>query len=100
MGHTKSQVASDGNGESYSLVSNFKKDQRFFLFLSTHCFHVRCNRVRSVAYNMVHDQLILSSSSDTLVNLHSAVSVSSASYMGQAFDEDDESVSSMDEPRE
>ncbi|GAB5593424.1 hypothetical protein Unana1_08324 [Umbelopsis nana] len=56
--------------------------------------------VRSVAYNMVHDQLILSSSSDTLVNLHSAVSVSSASYMAQSLDTDDESVSSMDQPRE
>ncbi|CAO3691017.1 unnamed protein product [Umbelopsis ramanniana] len=57
--------------------------------------------IRSVAYNMVHDQLILSSGSDTLVNLQSAVSVSSASYMGKSLDTDDEdSDSSMDEPRE
>jgi WD40 repeat protein len=52
--------------------------------------------VRDVAYNSVHDQLILSSSSDTLVNLHSAVSVSSASYMGEDFDDDDESASSYE----
>ncbi|KAG2173630.1 hypothetical protein INT43_005048 [Umbelopsis isabellina] len=49
-----------------------------------------------VAYNSVHDQLILSSSSDTLVTLNSAVSVSSASYMGEEYDDDDESASSYE----
>ncbi|KAI7864681.1 WD40-repeat-containing domain protein [Spinellus fusiger] len=39
--------------------------------------------VWSVALNTFHDQLLLTSSSDTLVNLHNAVSVSSASYLGQ-----------------
>lgn len=52
--------------------------------------------IRDVAYNSVHDQLILSSSSDTLVTLHSAVSVSSASYMGDDYDDDNESASSYE----
>ena len=38
-------------------------------------------RVWSVAFNKFHDQLLLSSGSDTLVNLHNVVSVSSASYL-------------------
>ncbi|KAI9019523.1 WD40-repeat-containing domain protein [Phycomyces nitens] len=37
--------------------------------------------VWSVAFNTFHDQLLLTSSSDTLVNLHNVVSVSSASYL-------------------
>ncbi|KAG0163775.1 Protein tssc1, partial [Apophysomyces sp. BC1034] len=37
--------------------------------------------VWSVALNKFHDQLLLTSSSDTLVNLHNVVSVSSASYL-------------------
>lgn len=41
-------------------------------------------RVWSVAFNKFHDQLLLSSGSDTLVNLHNVVSVSSASYLGSS----------------
>ncbi|KAF7731262.1 Protein tssc1 [Apophysomyces ossiformis] len=50
----------------------------------------------SVALNKFHDQLLLTSSSDTLVKLHTVVSVSSASYLrdqnsnGEDFKEDDE----------
>ncbi|KAJ8662418.1 hypothetical protein O0I10_002112 [Lichtheimia ornata] len=40
--------------------------------------------VWSVAFNKFHDQLLLSSGSDTLVNLHNVVSVSSASYLGSS----------------
>lgn len=42
------------------------------------------SRVWSVAFNKFHDQLLLSSGSDTLVNLHNVVSVSSASYLGSS----------------
>ncbi|KAI9493950.1 WD40-repeat-containing domain protein [Zychaea mexicana] len=38
--------------------------------------------VWSVAFNKFHDQLLLTSGSDTVVNLHNVVSVSSASYLG------------------
>ena len=34
----------------------------------------------SVAFNPLQDQLLLTSSSDTLVNLHNVVSLSSATY--------------------
>lgn len=37
--------------------------------------------VWSVAFNSFHDQLLLTSGSDTLVHLHNVVSVSSASYL-------------------
>ncbi|KAI8365329.1 WD40-repeat-containing domain protein [Radiomyces spectabilis] len=46
--------------------------------------------VWSVALNKFHDQLLLSSGSDTLVNLHNAVSVSSASYMGNETSDTEE----------
>ncbi|KAI9276890.1 WD40-repeat-containing domain protein [Phascolomyces articulosus] len=36
----------------------------------------------SVSFNKFHDQLLLTSGSDTVVNLHNVVSVSSASYLG------------------
>ncbi|KAI8097915.1 WD40-repeat-containing domain protein [Gilbertella persicaria] len=48
--------------------------------------------VWSVAFNPLQDQLLLSSSSDTLVNLHNIVSISSASYL------DDSSEDELDSP--
>jgi len=44
----------------------------------------------SVAFNKFHDQLLLSSSSDNLVNLQSIVSISSAAYGAYEDEEDDE----------
>lgn len=52
-----------------------------------HCFLKYGSRVWSVAFNKFHDQLLLSSGSDTLVNLHNVVSVSSASYLGSGHSE-------------
>lgn len=44
----------------------------------------------SVAFNSLQDQLLLTSSSDNLVNLHNVVSVSAASYLdGSSEDEED-----------
>ncbi|RUS16476.1 hypothetical protein BC937DRAFT_91161 [Endogone sp. FLAS-F59071] len=44
----------------------------------------------SVAFNKFHDQLLLSSSSDNLVNLQSVVSISSAAYGAYEDEENDE----------
>ncbi|CAO3599696.1 unnamed protein product [Absidia cylindrospora] len=44
----------------------------------------------SVALNKFHDQLLLTSSSDTLVNLQNVVSVSSASYFEHETDDQDQ----------
>lgn len=44
----------------------------------------------SVAFNNLQDQLLLTSSSDTLVNLHNVVSVSSASYLDSSTEEEEE----------
>lgn len=44
----------------------------------------------SVAFNKLQDQLLLTSSSDTLVNLHNAVSISSASYLDSSSEEEGE----------
>lgn len=46
--------------------------------------------VWSVAFNKLQDQLLLTSSSDTQVNLHNVVSVSSASYLDSSSEEEDE----------
>ncbi|KAI8327305.1 WD40-repeat-containing domain protein [Choanephora cucurbitarum] len=46
----------------------------------------------SVAFNPLQDQLLLTSSSDTLVNLHNAVSLSSATY------EEEEEEEELDKP--
>jgi WD40 repeat protein len=46
--------------------------------------------VWSVAFNQLQDQLLLSSGSDTLVNLHNTISVSSASYLEDSSDDDDD----------
>lgn len=44
----------------------------------------------SVAFNKLQDQLLLTSSSDTLVNLHNVVSVSSASYLDSSSEEEED----------
>lgn len=49
--------------------------------------------VWSVAFNPSQDQLLLTSSSDTLVNLQNVVSVSSASYLDVSSDDEDEGQS-------
>ncbi|KAI9320494.1 WD40-repeat-containing domain protein [Dichotomocladium elegans] len=49
-----------------------------------------------VAFNKFHDQLLLTSGSDTLVNLHNIVSVSSASYIDTS-DENEEDDMPHDE---
>lgn len=46
--------------------------------------------VWSVAFNKLQDQLLLTSSSDTQVNLHNVVSVSSASYLDSSSEDDEE----------
>ena len=43
----------------------------------------------SVAFNHLQDQLLLTSSSDTLVNLHNVVSVSSASYLDSSSEDEE-----------
>lgn len=43
----------------------------------------------SVAFNSLQDQLLLTSSSDTLVNLHNVVSVSAASYLDSSSEDED-----------
>lgn len=48
------------------------------------------SRIWSVAFNKFHDQLLLSSSSDNLVNLQSVVSISSAAYGAYEDEEDDD----------
>ncbi|KAI7853632.1 WD40-repeat-containing domain protein [Circinella umbellata] len=48
----------------------------------------------SVAFNKFHDQLLLTSGSDTVVNLHNVVSVSSASYLGHSSESSNNSTSS------
>ncbi|KAI7892799.1 WD40-repeat-containing domain protein [Mucor mucedo] len=49
----------------------------------------------SVAFNSLQDQLLLTSSSDNLVNLHNVVSVSAASYLDSSS-EDEKDVQSDD----
>lgn len=49
----------------------------------------------SVAFNSLQDQLLLTSSSDNLVNLHNVVSVSAASYLDSSS-EDEQDVQSDD----
>jgi WD40 repeat protein len=44
----------------------------------------------SVAFNNLQDQLLLTSGSDTLVNLHNVVSVSSASYLDSSSEEEED----------
>ncbi|KAI8969991.1 WD40-repeat-containing domain protein [Mycotypha africana] len=46
--------------------------------------------VWSVAFNSLQDQLLLTSSSDTVVNLHNVVSVSSAAYFEDYLSADDD----------
>ncbi|CAO3644199.1 unnamed protein product [Cunninghamella blakesleeana] len=46
--------------------------------------------VWSVAFNKFHDQLLLTSSSDTLVNLQNVISVSSASYLEHENEQNDD----------
>lgn len=43
-----------------------------------------------MAFNKFHDQLLLTSSSDTLVNLQNVISVSSASYLEHEIDQPDD----------
>lgn len=59
-------------------------------------------RITSIAYNAFHDQLVLTGSSDTLVNLFSIYSISSASIPAPATfhtqsDESDHSDESENE---
>lgn len=53
--------------------------------------------VWSVKYNHFHDQLVLSSSSDSRVILNSIVSLSSEPYGNTAVDEDDDDVDDSDD---
>lgn len=44
----------------------------------------------SVAFNSLQDQLLLTSSSDNLVNLHNVVSVSAASYLDSSSEDEED----------
>ena len=59
--------------------------------------HLR-GRVWSVRYNHAHDQLVLSSSSDSRVILSNMASISSEPF-GPAMDEDDEDEEGTSEKR-
>ncbi|KAI8992336.1 WD40-repeat-containing domain protein [Pilobolus umbonatus] len=49
--------------------------------------------VWSVAFNHLQDQLLLTSSSDTLVNLHNVISVSAAAYLNDSSEDESETQS-------